>query len=122
MPQEHPSQELLIASLTPQNLERGILWFSENTESIRKAAKTHLWWRENAFFIETNLVMSPLVFTRRLSDFGYERSAHVAGKGVFAARGGFIELWPVNSQKPSIVEFHGMLSAQLSNARIVMKK
>ncbi len=99
--------ELLIVSVTPQNLERGELWFSENALSIKNAVKTHAWWRENAFFIETDIVLSPLVFTRRLSDFGYERAGRVAGKGVYAVRGGFIELWPVNSEKPYIVEFHG---------------
>ena len=101
------TNELLIASLTPQNLERGELWFSENALSIKKAVKTHAWWRENAFFIETDLVLSPILFVRRLADFGYERGGNVTGKGVFAVRGGFIELWPINTQKPFIVEFHG---------------
>ncbi|KKW33716.1 MAG: hypothetical protein UY78_C0004G0001, partial [Parcubacteria group bacterium GW2011_GWA1_53_13] len=48
MPDAPPkTNELLIASLTPQNLERGELWFSENALSIKKAVKTHAWWREN---------------------------------------------------------------------------
>lgn len=101
------TDELLIVSLTPQNLERGELWFKEHYESIKKAVKTHAWWRENAFFIEVDLVLSPILFTRRLTDFGYERAGHITGKGVFAIRGGFIELWPVNSEKPYIIEFHG---------------
>ena len=99
--------ELLIVSVTPQNLERGALWFSENALAIKKAVKTHAWWRENAFFIETDLILSPFVFTRRLSDLGYERAGRVAGKGVYAVRGGFIELWPINTKKPFIIEFHG---------------
>src|SRR3989344_2073798 len=108
MPDAPPkTNELLIASLTPQNLERGELWFSENALSIKKAVKTHAWWRENAFFIETDLVLSPILFVRRLADFGYERGGNVTGKGVFAVRGGFIELWPINTKKPYIIEFHG---------------
>src|SRR3989344_6987781 len=99
--------ELLIVSVTPQNLERGELWFSENALSIKKAVKTHAWWRENAFFIETDLVLSPILFVRRLTDLGYERAGRVAGKGVYAVRGGFIELWPINTKKPFIIEFHG---------------
>src|SRR3989344_486136 len=107
MPDAPPkTNELLIASLTPQNLERGELWFSENALSIKKAVKTHAWWRENAFFIETDLVLSPILFVRRLADFGYERGGNVTGKGVFAVRGGFIELWPINTKKPYIIEFH----------------
>src|SRR3989344_9661341 len=100
MPEGPSPNELLIASVTPQNLERGVLWFSEHTESIKKAIRTHPWWRENAFFIEQDLVLPPLVFTRRLSDLGYERSSHVTGKGTFGVRGGVIELWPVNAKKP----------------------
>src|SRR3989344_847979 len=99
--------ELLIVSVTPQNLERGALWFSEHAGSIRNAVKTHPWWRENAFFIEIDLILSPIIFTRRLTDLGYERGGNVMGKGVFAIRGGFIELWPINTQKPFIIEFHG---------------
>lgn len=107
MPEAPPGKEFLIASLTPQNLERGALWFAEHAESIKKAVKTHPWWHENAFFIETDLELSPLVFTRRLTDLGYERAGHMMGKGIFTVRGGFIELWPVNTEKPFIVEFHG---------------
>ncbi len=99
--------ELLIVSLTPQNLERGALWFKENRASIKKAASTNLWWRGNAFFIETDLVLKPSEFTRKLIDLGYERAQTVPGRGVFAVRGGIIELWPINAETPYLIEFAG---------------
>src|SRR3989344_4935440 len=104
----HPkTDELLIVSLTPQNLERDALWFREHALAVKKAVKTHAWWRENAFFIETNLIISPMIFTRRLTDLGYERAGRLTGKGVFCVIGGYIELWPINAEKPYTVEFHG---------------
>ncbi len=100
-------KELLIASVTPQNLERGELWFSENAGAIQKALHTHPWWRDNAMFIEKNLVIKPSFFTRRLIGLGYERASGVWGRGIFCVRGGLIEVWPVNTAHAWLVEFEG---------------
>lgn len=99
--------ELLIASVTPQNLERGALWFSENFASIKKAIQTHPWWRENAVIIEETLEQKPATLIRSLMSLGYERTNDVVGKGLFAARGGVVELWPINTDDPFFIEFHG---------------
>jgi transcription-repair coupling factor (superfamily II helicase) len=98
---------ILIASVTPQNLERGVLWFSENHVAIKKALVINPWWRDNGLFIENNLSLKPSVFTRRLADFGYERTQTIRGRGLFAVRGGIIELWPINTEKPYLIEFTG---------------
>lgn len=113
---ENPSPrcELLIVSPTPQNLERGDLWFSENFDAIKKAIGIHAWWRENAMIIETNLEIKPSLFMRRLTELGYERSSTIPGKGLFAARGGVIEIWPVNQPAPWLVEFIGNAIATIT--------
>ena len=103
----HETKELLIVSVTPQNLERGELWFSENAGAIQKALHTHPWWRDNAIFIEKDLVVKPSLFTRRLMELGYERASGVYGRGLFAVRGGLIEVWPVNASQAWLVEFEG---------------
>lgn len=102
-----PTEELLIVSLTPQNLERGDLWFSENLTSIKQAQGSNPWWRDNALIIEKDRAIKPSEFLRRLVDLGYERTQDVIGKGLFAVRGGIVELWPINTEKPYLVEFHG---------------
>ncbi|QQG44987.1 MAG: DEAD/DEAH box helicase [Candidatus Sungiibacteriota bacterium] len=104
---EKNAEELLIVSLTPLNLERGALWFEENFAAIKKARLINPWWRENAVILEKDLVLRPGEFIRQVANFGYERSASVAGRGLFAVRGGVIEIWPVNTNKPYLVEFHG---------------
>ena len=99
--------ELLIASLTPQNLERGVLWFSENLPAIKKARHTNPWWRENTLFLELDLILKPAEFSRKLLDLGYERGQSVYGRGIFSIRGNLVEVWPVNTDKPYLIEFTG---------------
>ena len=105
--------ELLIVSVTPQNLERGALWFKENLGSIKKASSTNPWWRENTLLIEKDLAIKPSELARRLNDLGYERAQTVLGRGLFAVRGGIIEVWPINEEKPRLIEFLGNKIAEI---------
>lgn len=139
-------KELLIASVTPQNLERGVLrfdkahheqsndkhpladntatkklvpsgvegWFKENINSIKKARITNPWWRENSFILEKDLALKPSQLIRTLIDLGYERAEIPRGKGTFSIRGGIIEIWPINSAAPFLVEFQGNIVATIS--------
>lgn len=100
-------KELLIVSVTPQNLERGDLWFSQNHGAIKKARSSNPWWQNNSGILEKDLTLSPSGLGRKLLDWGYERTRTVLGKGLFAARGGVIEVWPINSPKPYLIEFAG---------------
>ena len=106
-------EELLIVSLTPQNLERGNLWFKENLDSIKKARLANPWWRENSLFIEKDLVIKPSELVRHLIGLGYERSQSVLGRGIFAVRGGIVEVWPINTEKSYLVEFRGNVIAEI---------
>ena len=100
-------KELLIVSLSPQNLERGVLWFKENEDSIKKARPANPWWRDNTLTLEKDLAIKPSELARRLLELGYERAHQIYGPGLFAVRGGIIEVWPVNQEKPYLVEFAG---------------
>ena len=105
--------ELLIVSLTPQNIEREDLWFAENLSSIKKALLTHPWWRDNALVLEKDLVMKPSLLVRRLMDMGYERAGSAGGKGIFAVHGGVIDVWPLASDRPYAIEFSGNTIAEI---------
>jgi len=65
------------------------------------------WWRDNALVIEAELSIKPSELARRLIDLGYERAPNILGKGLFALRGGIIEIWPINTEKPYLIEFRG---------------
>ncbi len=101
------ANQLLIVSLTPQNLERGVLWFQKNSAAVKRARNTNLWWRKNSCLIERDLILKPSAFVRVLMDLGYERVPAVRGRGLFAVRGGLIELWPINEDTPYLIEFMG---------------
>lgn len=111
---QNARRELLIVSVSPQNIERGDLWFSENSDAIRKAVRTNPWWRDNAVFLEKDLVIKPSLLVRRLIDFGYERALRAAGRGIFAAHGGMIDVWPLNSAHPYTIEFSGNTIASIT--------
>ncbi len=100
-------KELLIASVTPSNLERGVLWFSENNEKIKHARVHNLWWQKNTITIEKDFAIKPSDLSRRILDLGYERAHTVYGPGGFAVHGGIIEIWPINEEKPCMIEFLG---------------
>ena len=106
-------KELLIVSVTPQNLKRGELWYAENLAAIKKARTANPWWRENALFLEEDLAMKPSFLVRRLMDLGYERASAARGRGLFAVHGGVVEVWPIQSDRPWLIEFAGNLIATL---------
>ena len=112
-PHTEQQNELLITSVTPQNIERGDLWFAENAAAIKKAAHTNAWWRDNALFVEQDFEIKPATIIRRLMELGYERASAVRGKGLFAVRGGLVEVWPIQSAHPWIIEFRGNLIAAI---------
>ena len=105
--------ELLIASLSPPNLERGVFWFNENLPSIKKARQTNLWGKNNTLILELDLVIKPTELALRLLELGYERTPRVLGPGLFALHGGIVEIWPINKEKPQLVEFTGNTIASI---------
>lgn len=109
----HTEHELLVASVTPKNLERGALWFSENREAVKKASATHLWWHNNIIVLEDNLAIKPAELIRRMADLGYERTQIVSGKGLMSVRGGIVEIWPVNTEVPYLIEFAGNVVSEI---------
>lgn len=105
--------EVIIPSVTPQNLERGDLWFAENIDAIKKARFSNPWWRDNVLFAEKDLVIKPSELARKFIDLGYERGQSVKGRGVFAVLGGIIEIWPIQEKKPVAIEFSGNTIADI---------
>ena len=102
-----PQKAILIAAITPYFLERGVLWFEEHDEEIRKKSLYETWWRDHALFIEAGgkLELSP--FLRKLADMGYVKVGQIENRGEFAARGGIVDVFPVNSEQPIKIEFRG---------------
>lgn len=103
----HKLKEILITAITPYFLERDALWFKENFEEIRKKSIREAWWRDRTLFLETgsHLTLSP--FLRKLADMGYVKVGQIENRGEFSARGGIVDVFPVNSEQPVKIEFFG---------------
>lgn len=100
-------QELIIAAIIPQFLELGVLWFKENKEKAKAATKTQPFWKQNILILEKDRVIKPSELLRIISDFGYERSRIIFGKGEFSHRGNIIDIWPINEENAFRIEFFG---------------
>ena len=105
---EITEKNVLIVRITPAFLERGQIWFDQNAVDIHQQTKNPLsWWSTNSLTLEKDLVLplSPLV--RTLDEWGYQKVLTVRDPGEFAARGGIIDIFPINSDCAIRMEYEG---------------
>lgn len=97
----------LIVGITPYFLERGDLWFEENFSSIQKKSREDEWWKSHTAIIceGGHSPFSP--FLRKLAEMGYVKVGRVENRGEFAARGGIVDVFPINLARPIRIEFSG---------------
>lgn len=98
----------LVVAATPQFLERGVLWFSENKNAIHAALRQERGiWPRSAIMVEQGQTLKLTLLLRALSDLGYEKTSHIFGKGEYKNQGNIVEIAPVNSEKKLVIEFYG---------------
>ncbi len=90
-------QEILIVSITPYFLEKGLSWFTENIDHIKKSQKTQAFWQDNTLFLEANQKISISEILKKIDEMGYEKVFKVTEPGEFSQIGGVIEVFPINS-------------------------
>lgn len=110
---DHWLHEVLIVRITPQFLEQGSLWFSEHFASIKKSLKTSPLWNSSVLLLEQGASIKPSEALRLLTDFGYEKTTKIFGKGEFVWQGNMLEMWPINTEYPVRVEFFGNTIAEI---------
>ncbi|MBI2055579.1 MAG: DEAD/DEAH box helicase [Candidatus Sungbacteria bacterium] len=98
---------LLIAAITPYFLERGGLWFEENFSNIKRKAYKDSWWKDHTAFIAEGSREPFSPFLRKLAEMGYVKVGQVENRGEFAARGGIVDVFPINLVHPIRIEFSG---------------
>ncbi len=108
-----PPRSILIAGITPYFLERGVLWFQEHHGEIQKKSRRDAWWGEHTLFLEAGARMALSALIRKLAEMGYVKVGQVAGRGEFAARGGIIDISPINRAEPIRAEFSGNVIERL---------
>ena len=100
-------RQILIVSLAPYFLKRGVLWFEKNREKIQRLNETQSWWQNHCLFLAKDKVTSLSALLQKLIDFGYEKTQTVTFPGELSQRGGLIDVFPVNSRRAFRIEFFG---------------
>jgi transcription-repair coupling factor (superfamily II helicase) len=100
-------EKVLIVSITPYFLEKGNFWFKENLNKILQARKTQSFFQDNTLYIGRNQRYNLSEFLRKLDEMGYEKVLSISEPGEFAARGGIIDVFPVNLNNALRFEFLG---------------
>src|SRR3989344_4749334 len=113
-------KEIMIAAPTPSFLERGDLALDRDLENYKKLRIHNNFWRRNTIFIEIEQVKKPSEFVRELSDMGYARHMGDLHKGEFFQQGGFITIYPINSEAPITIEFSGNIIELIREAKIIL--
>jgi transcription-repair coupling factor (superfamily II helicase) len=99
--------KILICAILPYFLERENFWFERNLEKILKARKTQIFFQDNTQFLETGMKLSLSEFLRKLDEMGYEKVWQISEIGEFAQRGGIVDVFPINSNFATRIEFLG---------------
>ena len=111
--------EIMIAAPTPSFLERGDLTLSENLGEFRNLANKNNFWRRNTVFVRIEQAKKPSELIREISDMGYARHMGDLHKGEFFQQGGFITIYPINSETPITIEFDGNIIGSIREAQII---
>ena len=114
MTENRHNNQLLVAAITPAFLERGALWFAENEEKIRRAAKTQTWWQDHILFIEAGSSKKISEILRRLGELGYQKTQRIISPGEFSQLGDTIRVSPINREDIVRLEFRGNTIEQIA--------
>ena len=99
--------KILIVSITPYFLDKGIFWFQENLEEILKSAKTQAFFQNNIIFLEKNKHYEISQIIKKLDEMGYEKVFKVSDPGEFSQQGGVIDIFPINTTQATRLDFLG---------------
>lgn len=99
--------KVLICSITPYFLEKGLFWFEENLNKILETRKTQSFFEDNTLYLTKNQKVNLSQILRKLDEMGYEKMLGVQDPGEFSQRGGILDVFPINSNQAVRFEFLG---------------
>ncbi|MFN7088200.1 MAG: CarD family transcriptional regulator, partial [Candidatus Paceibacteria bacterium] len=101
------TKEILIAAITPYFLEKGADWFLKNFEKIKIASRKNPFWSKHTLFLKEGAKIKISRLRRCLLEFGYDGIDSVSSPGEFSFKGGFLNIFPINSAHPFRIELLG---------------
>lgn len=95
-------------ALTPPTAKRGLLWFEENKERIKRDSKSpSSWWNTHTEEVTEGMKYGLSELLRKLDDFGYKKEQTVLYPGEFRSLGGIVDIFPINTKTALRIEFSG---------------
>lgn len=98
---------LLIAGLTPEFLEKPVLWWKKSEQEIIRKRSINPYFARNTLIVEKDSARKQSELLRALSDMGYQKTLFTLAKGTFLHKGASIVIYPINHEKPIAIEFDG---------------
>ncbi len=112
------TDRLQVVALTPLTLERGLIWFKSNEESILEARKKPSFWRTHTILVEKNQTLMLSELLRVLSDFGYQKYQTVKLPGEFSQLGGTLTVFPINMTNAYRIVWDGNTIEDISETAV----
>lgn len=103
----HQREQLLIAGLHPQLLEKPVFWFRKRKKEILRARLITPFWQHATVVAEAGLSIKLSEFLRSIHDLGYARVQTVMRPGEYAQQGGEVHVYPINERTPWRIDFLG---------------
>ncbi|TSC71543.1 MAG: transcription-repair coupling factor (superfamily II helicase) [Parcubacteria group bacterium Gr01-1014_70] len=100
-------EQLLIAGLHPQLLEKSAVWFEKQKREILRARLITPFWQHITTVVEPGMHTKLSEFLRQLYELGYARAQTVYHPGEYAAQGGEVTIYPINEKAAWRIAFLG---------------
>jgi transcription-repair coupling factor (superfamily II helicase) len=98
------SEEHIVSPLLPPALlalfDGEPTWFLATTDDLARQLPSPDLLRKTVLGLSTGQVLSPGALSQSLSELGYEFAMHVTEPGMFARRGGIVDVWPYGYRDP----------------------
>lgn len=105
--EKESQHNLIIAAITPEFLDRGVLWFSENEKRLKQESRLNPFLKRHVLVLEMEQKINLYQLLKQLTDFGYGRVQTVGHPGEFSQQGGLLKIFPINKEQIFQLEFSG---------------
>lgn len=104
---ENKNQTLLIAGITPQFLDRGVLWFQKHEKKLKREIRLGSFTGRHLILLEKNQQINLYELLRQVSDLGYQKVQTISGPGEFSRIGDALKIFPINTKRVWQIELKG---------------
>lgn len=98
---------MLLAGLTPEFLEKPVLWWKKSEQEIIRKRTMNPYFARNTLIVEKDSARKQSELLRACTDIGYQKTLFALARGTFLHKGASVIIYPINHEKPIAIEFDG---------------